>query len=124
MFQNHHNYKGRSTLCTQRTYPLNYLAIQPCGSHLLRRYRHVIGISGASLFEKCGMKSVADLGGFVRVRTNPPFFQVINLLLATFPLLRSVFSMETEHPLTSYRQQGHSCRGGSFLFISLQLKAS
>ena len=68
--------------------------------------------------------SVADLGGFVRVRTNPPFFQVINLLQATFPAtpdLRSVFSMETQHSLTPYRQQGHSCRGGSFLFISLRL---
>ena len=65
--------------------------------------------------------SVADTGGFVRVRTNPPFFQVINLLFHCS--MHSASGLVGKpHPLTSNLQLEHSCRGGSCLLTSLQLE--
>ena len=61
------------------------------------------------------MDAVADLGGFVRVRTNPPIFQVINLLLATFPLLRSVFSASADFIIVSREIAAEEAAASSFL---------
>ena len=67
---------------------------------------------------------VADLGGVRSSSDEPPFFPSDQLTASNFSTPKISVLMETEHPLTSCRQQGHSCRGGSFLFISLQLEAS
>ena len=72
-------------------------------------------------FQFSGYPAVADTGGFVRVRTNPPFFQVINLLFHCS--MHSASGLVGKpHPLTSNLQLGHSCRGGSCLLTSLQLE--